>query len=241
MAASNTDSSYTPGNPTAASRAERLLDAMYRVFSHDLPNQLVVVQSLLSLLQDDETNLSAEGKEQVQRLRQAAGRASNMVHFLKDMARLARLSETIEDIRLSALAREVQAEVQQAYPGRELKYETSWQIPHVVVGRRSLHQALVQLLRAGIEHFASRSVLIQLASTLNESALEILVVVQPGDGPNLPGSSSSGHDRTQPDQRLEFILARELVALWDGTLTTVPQSGRTFSFAISIPSRAKNG
>src|SRR6266446_5901695 len=81
------------------SRAERLLAAMHKVFSHDLPNQLVVVQSLLSLLQlEDEANLSQDGKEHLARLRGAAGRAGLLVDFLKEMARLSRLRENREDV-----------------------------------------------------------------------------------------------------------------------------------------------
>src|SRR5438094_10253573 len=97
-------------------RAERLLAAMHKVFSHDLRNQLVVVQSLISLLELEETpHLTQDGKEHLTRLKGAAARAGVMVDFLKEMARLARASEASEDIRLTALAREIKGELSHLY------------------------------------------------------------------------------------------------------------------------------
>src|SRR5262245_42244724 len=74
---------------TSERRAERLLAAMHKVFSHDLPNQLVVIQSLLGLLGDEASRLSDEGRDMLRRIGAAAGRAGDMVYFLKDMARQA--------------------------------------------------------------------------------------------------------------------------------------------------------
>src|SRR5262245_34668586 len=84
-------------------RAERLLAAMHKVFSHDLPNQLVIVQSLLSFLGDEASRLSDEGRDHLRRLQAAGGRAGDMIHFLKDMAALARRADPLEEVRLDAL------------------------------------------------------------------------------------------------------------------------------------------
>src|SRR6266542_384953 len=53
-------------------KAERLLRSMHKVFSHDLPNQMVVLQSLLQLLRQEEAqNLTDDGREYVRRLQNA--------------------------------------------------------------------------------------------------------------------------------------------------------------------------
>lgn len=223
--------------PADSDRARRLLEAMHKVFSHDLPNQLVVVQSLAGLLREEEAQFSADGREALNRLQQAARRAGDTVHFLKDMARLARLAETVEEIRLSALAREVQAELNQIYPRRDIQVEANWAVPYLFAGRRSLHQAMIQLLRCGLDHYPNQAATLYLSSEAKGDALEMNLGVQPREGPLLPNAGPVRQDRTLPEQRLEFILARELLDLWGGTVSACPRPGRTHHFVIGIPAQ----
>ncbi len=93
-------------NEDDPNRAKQLLAAMHDVCSHDLPNQLVIVQALANLLETEEKNsLSQPAQEYVTRLIAAAKRAGVMVQFLKDMARIQRLQEPIETIELAHLGR----------------------------------------------------------------------------------------------------------------------------------------
>src|SRR6266542_6419629 len=51
-------------NSTNAARASRLLEALHPVCSHDLPNQIVALQSLLQLFSWDEADhLTPQGRE----------------------------------------------------------------------------------------------------------------------------------------------------------------------------------
>jgi light-regulated signal transduction histidine kinase (bacteriophytochrome) len=222
-------------------RAERLLTAMHKVFSHDLPNQLVVVSSLVSLLREEEEKLSAEGQDNLRRLDGAAHRAADMVHFLKDMARLAKLAETMEVVRLPSLAREVQAELNQLYPDRRLQQKVHWEVPSVTTGRRSLYRAIVQLLRLGIEQFPHQAMELSLSSRRVAEQVEIAIAIEPVEGPLLSNPPSVRQDRTVPEQRLEFVLARENLALWGGTLAARPAGGRTCQFAIGVPTHLQYG
>lgn len=221
--------------PVDPSRAERLLNVMHQVFSHDLPNQLVVVQSLINLLRDEAGRLSGDGQEVLERVSVAAHRAGDMVHFLKDMARLGKMTETLEEIKLSALAREIQAELNHLLPQRDLDLQTDWHVSFLYAGRRTLHQAIVQLLRCGIESFPNRGITLTLGSKQSGNEVQIEIGVRPREGPLLPGDSLPRHDRTKPEQRLEFLLAKELLALWGGNLTARPQPGESFQFAIGVP------
>lgn len=221
-------------------RAERLLQAMQKVFSHDLPNQLVVVQSLISLLGEDETGLSADGQEQLRRLRFAAGKAGQMVHFLKEMARLTKLSETIEGVRLSALMREIQGELHQLYPEREVRVETSWELSTLAAGRRSFQQALLNLLRCGIDYFANKVLLVDLSAVEEMGNAQIRVRVQPGEGPLLSMPSFAAQDRTLPEQRMGFILARELLSLSGGSLSACSVPSCSFCFVVLVPLHVKH-
>jgi signal transduction histidine kinase len=231
-------SSVAPTSPALAGdelRSERLLAAMHRVFSHDLPNQLVVVQSLINLLAEEENNLSADGREILTRLAQAAQRAGGMVDFLKEMARLSKLVETMEVIPLAALARELQAALTHLYPQRRVCVAASWAVDSVYAGRRSLQQAVVQLARCGIEHFRSDEVKIVLASGAAGPGVEISLGIEPGNAQPLPNATSLRQDRSLPELRLEFVLAREMLAIWGGSLTARPQPGQSYFFVIGVP------
>ena len=57
--------------------SDRLLRGMQKVCSHDLPNQIVVLQSLLQMLQLEEADrLSPDGRDYVRRLQKVTRRTA---------------------------------------------------------------------------------------------------------------------------------------------------------------------
>src|SRR5689334_11074635 len=87
------------GQPTDA---ERRLTSMHKVCNHDLPNQLVVLQSLLKLMELEEAeHLSEQGREFVRRMQNASQHASSMVRFLKEMSGLGMRAARLEPIALA--------------------------------------------------------------------------------------------------------------------------------------------
>ena len=98
-------------------RADRLLRKMHPVFSHDLPNQVVALQSLLQMLEMEEADrLGAEGRECVGRLKRVAGRVQGLARFLKDLGRLNSYQRRTESVVLAALVREVKVGLQAQCP-----------------------------------------------------------------------------------------------------------------------------
>src|SRR5271163_4567236 len=88
---------------------DRLLRGMHKVCSHDLPNQLVALQSLLQMLQLDEAErLSTDGQEYLRRLQNVAQRTNAIARFLKEMEKLHSYISKPEEITLTLLAREIQ-------------------------------------------------------------------------------------------------------------------------------------
>ena len=208
------------------------MEAMHPVFSHDLSNQLVIVQSLAKLLElEEKQNLSPKAQEYLTRLIGASQRAGSMVQFLKQMARLNRLQEPIEAIQLPYLAREIQAEVNQLFPDQKFFFETQWEEPIVYAGRRSLHQAILEVLRCGIDWFADTALGLRIQSRNNMAGVEMELAVSPrnnGDEPPLR------HDKPKVENRLGLCLARELVATCGGTLEVVA-GGPIFLIRVLIP------
>src|SRR5437667_10877292 len=113
-------------------RSDRLLRGMHKVISHDLPNQIVAVRGLLQLLSLEEADrLTEVGREYVRRLHSAAGRAAELLRFLKEMERLHSFTVQQEMVPLSALARELQGELQRRHPGVEFDFAWQWEVPAV--------------------------------------------------------------------------------------------------------------
>src|SRR5260370_33622907 len=108
-------------------RSDRLLRAMHKVLSHDLPNQIVAVQGLLQLLSLEESaRLSADGCEYLRRLQNAARRTAELGRFLKDMEQLGGFTIQTGPVALADLARELQGELQQRYPATQFEFNWRW-------------------------------------------------------------------------------------------------------------------
>lgn len=218
------------------SRAEQLLAAIYQVCSHDLPNQLVIVQGLANLLQlEEKPRLTQPAQEHLARLVGAAQRAGNMVQFLQEIVRINRRSDPIETIQLAHLGQELRAELAQRYRARRFAFDVQWTSVSVRAGRRSLRQALLELLRCGIESCPAANVVIRLISRAEESStrLELAVANAESDAPLEP----SIDDKKLPgSNRLEVSLACALAATWGGTVEVVPARAG-FAVCLHVPSK----
>lgn len=226
----------------SSDRADRLLRAMHKVFSHDLPNQLVVVQSLAGLMELEESDrLSPQAREYLGRLTGATQRAGKLVHFLKQMARLNTLDEPVELVYLDHLAHELQAELHQSFPDHVLAFEIQWNVPVIAAGRRSLHQALLEILRCGIDCCRTRAPRVRLHSKPHEGAAVLdLRVSCVGNSPLL-AAAPIRHDRAASENRIELVLARELLANWGAVLEPPASAENVVAFRILFPAAESAG
>lgn len=211
----------TDARDPGETRAARLLRGMHKVFSHDLPNQMVVLQSLLQLLQMEESErLSADGREYVERLGSAARKTAGMVRFLKEMGRLHSYQPQFEEVPLVALARELRAELNQLYPGRTLEYTWDWKLPGVRLDYRPFLQAVLELLQLRVE--AAGGAACQVLGMARDQPPWVVLDfrVQP-----VPA-------RANLDQRLEIVLAREWLASGGAELILNPEEAGRFSILV---------
>jgi light-regulated signal transduction histidine kinase (bacteriophytochrome) len=212
-------------------RSDRLLRSMHRVFSHDLPNQMVALQSLLQLLSAEEADhLTKDGREYIRRLHSATQRACEQVRFLKEMGRINICTAKAESFALSTLARELQGEMQQKHPHTEFTFEWHWETPAVTGDGRSLRLALSELLHALMGPDAKQC---HVSATSRSQADKIMLSFQ------LKERHVAWTARAL-DQRMEIVLAREWLALSAASLeVTLPADG-TARFLISIPNRSSH-
>jgi light-regulated signal transduction histidine kinase (bacteriophytochrome) len=217
------------------SRADRLLAAMHPVFSHDLPNQLVVVQSLATFLELEEMDaLSPQAREYVTKLASAAKRAGQMVQFLKQMARLNGLDESVDTVQLAHLNREIRAAIREQFLDRGYVLDTCWNEPTVRAGRRSLLQACLETLRCGIDWCGEPGSCLRLRSRRLDTFVEVELAVLPRSMNDQPHAAVFRPEGPTLNNRLEMRLVQELVATWGGVVEMPPPSSE-FLARVLIP------
>lgn len=206
--------------------SDRLLRGMHKVFSHDLPNQMVALQSLLHLLSADEAGrLTKDGQEYIRRLHNATLRACEQVRFLKEMGRINARTAKAEPITLSTLARELQGELQQKHPHTEFSFEWQWETPAIIGDMRTLRLALSELF----------------AVLMDSDSRHCHVSAQAcgeGDKVELAFQLHQRHvvwTEQAIAQRMEIVLAREWLALSAARLEVMLPADGVVRFLISIP------
>ena len=214
----------------SALRSDRLLQGMHKVFSHDLPNQMVVLQSLLQLLGEEEAaTLSDDGREYVRRLQNATKLASAQVRFLKEMGRLNAFTGKSEAISLSALARELQGELQTRHVDKRFVFDWRWSVPTIVGNPRAFSQALLELIGTFL-HPHTKACQVSASSAPNGDTIVLAFRLQA-----TPQALASPGKLPNFDERMEIILAREWLALGGALLEmTVPADGG-MCFSILVP------
>lgn len=213
-------------------RSDRLLRGMHKVFSHDLPNQMVALQSLLQLLNADEAaHLTNDGHEYVRRLQNATQRACEQVRFLKEMGRINSLAVKTEPIALGVLAQELQGILQQRHAGVEFAFAWQWHVPSITADPRTMMLALAELLGA-LMHLETRRCRISGESAVVGAQTELTITLEE---PCAIAAAKERWNAAALDQRLELVLAREWLAVSDARLALDPPTDTTIRMVISVP------
>jgi hypothetical protein len=205
----------------APAHVDRLLKQMHQVCSHDLPNQMVVLQSLLTLLSIEESaNLGDEGREFVRRLQSATRHASGMVRFLKEMA-------------MAQLARELQGGLQHLYPERQFAFAWDWRVPAIVGDARLYVQAILELF-AGLSHGNGKQCRLSASAREHADMIDLAFHIEERLSPD--GAAASAKPRAL-EERMPIILAREWLALCGAGIEVLSAEGAEARFSLIVPNR----
>ncbi len=110
----------------AQEAANRELEAFSYSVSHDLRAPLRSIDGFsLALLEDCYDQLSEEGRDYLRRVRAATQRMSQLIDDLLRLSRLTRSQLNIATVNLSALARQIFENLQDAEPHREVCWKVS--------------------------------------------------------------------------------------------------------------------
>jgi hypothetical protein len=185
------------GNAPPKSSAERLVAAMHAVCSHDLPNQILSLQSLINLMDMDAViPPGAAGHEYLTRLKAVTEKTAGMSDFLKAMVRLAHYRPQPCVLAVLELFRELIAETKSARDV-PLAWDVRGLSGNVWADRDLVYSSLSDLLRALTAGGAK-----DIAVASSPSFQRRIVVIGAG-GPGLPTTMA------MLEQRYDFLLARE--------------------------------
>lgn len=213
--------------PGGRTDAVHLLQAMHRVCSHDLPNQMVAVQSLLKLLSDEEAaHLGAEGREFLRRLQNATSQASRMARFLKEMTALPTRSVVEEPIALAELARELQAALQNLCPRKRFTFAWDFPIPAIAGDARLIGQAILELF-AGLARTEADECRLSASSRAHADGIELTFQIE-----ETPAGHATKAKPGTVQEKMEIVLAREWLALAGATLELPPPTGTSVPFRL---------
>ncbi len=202
--------------PAQSERAERLLACVRKACSHDLSNQMVALQGMLHLLQQEEQDrLSGQGREYLQRATAAARRAVDMVQTLKELTRWAASAEKTDQVDLADVVGSAQIEINELFPDRDIAYDLELAAPIVSAGRRSLLRILVELGRLAVSVARAGEIRLVIRSCARPGEVELRLALVPSAAAPRPGSGSFAG----LEARFEFLVARELLATWNGSLS----------------------
>lgn len=220
----------TPKDADAVAPSQRILQGMHKVLGHDLPNQMVALQSLLHLLdQEESAQLGEDGREYVRRLHSATRRAAGMVRFLKEMSRLDRQGVRCEEFLVAALARELHGEMQRAHPDRSIEFSIDGGVATMQGDPRVFLQALIELC-GGVLHPQIRPCKVSASFARRSDTVQLAFHMEEGYD---PAAARLAADALE--QRMEVILAREWLARAGASLEVELPAPGGIRFAIVVP------
>lgn len=191
------------GQGAAGSLAERLLAALHPTCSHDLPNHVLSLQSLIHLLDWDEAEkLDPEGREYVQRLRVVAEKIEGQANFLKSMVRLVRDVPKPQPMELADLFRELKAAAATVLSERPLAWDIRLAAGTVWADRDLVFASLLDLLKALADGGVAKAVAVTSAISARRRIVQMVVAGQ-----------GLGQRLGKIEDRCDVVLARERLCL----------------------------
>jgi signal transduction histidine kinase len=235
----------TPVNPPdghhSQPRAERLLACFQTALAHELPNQLVAVQGLVSLLEHEEgERLTPDGRDCLRRLAAVVRRAHALVRELADVGRAVRQQPAGGRAVLREAAREVIAEVKQLSPGRPIEYHVDDPGNPLPIADDSLRQVLGGLVRHAARRAGDRPLCVHFGARASDAGTALWVSdngppLTPAERQHLfepfAGRPAEGGPGLGP------FLCSLLVDAWGGALDVESAPERGNRITITLPPR----
>jgi K+-sensing histidine kinase KdpD len=200
----------------------RLLACFQQALGHDLPNKLVALQGIASLLEQEATSdIGAEARDCLKRVIDLTRQVHAEVNALADIGRACRTPGSLVPVNLEDVWTEALATVKYHYPGR-LEVHADSPLPTLLMPREAARRVLLELLQFTARRASACGSLRVQRSCCSGSASTLLALQD--DGPALTQTECKQlftptlpPDR-EPRDALGLFLARLLAEGWGGTL-----------------------
>jgi len=208
---------------------ERLLACFQKALGHEIPNQLVALQGLARMLATELAEHADPSLGQLAgQLADLTRRLDGQVRALAELGRLLRDPGLAEAVPLKEAGREAAAEVNVLFRDRSIEYHFINELPTLTLPRRTLHLALVQLLRNSVEAVVSgRTPRLEFGSRPCAEGVEVWIA---DNGRGM--SEDQGRQLFEPfvgrhpeRHGLGLFLVRQLVAGWGGAIRIQSRPG----------------
>ncbi len=210
---------------------------MHPVCSHDLPNQIVALQSLLQLFEWDEAaRLSSEGREHFAHLQSIAGKTRSFVQYLKTLVRLHRHAFQPQAVTVEALLAAVISEAEKLFPQTTWSCESSGDGEPVWADDRLAQQGCAQLLVAHFAGAASGSATIRMRAAPAADRLGWTMELAPAEP-----APASLTESVLLERRLALALALEFFARTDIVCRPSEGAAAGVSYTLAFAKRARHG
>jgi len=184
--------------------------AIHPVCSHDLPNQVVALQSLLQLFEWDEADhMTEQGREHFSRLRSIAAKTFAHVQFLREIARLQRHVPERARLTFAQVHDDVRAEIQQRLSESTWQWDVQWNVERLVADRRLVQLGVMQLLRGACGAGPATWRIGMHTASKNDGVEWTIAARLQGD------ATPAASEAALLEQRLALVLAREYLAATD--------------------------
>lgn len=224
-----------PGPPDPARElavARQVLECYQQALGHDLPNRLVALQGLASLLQQDlGPTIDGEARACLERLVAIPREVHAQVSALADVGRTCREPGPLAPVSLDDLLAEAQATVNFQCAGR-LTVSAAGPLPAVLLPREAARRVAVEVFQFSARRAAADRPLRVRASCVQPAPGTTTLLLH-DDGPALERAECA--QAFEPAQGLGLFLARLLADGWGGSLELSGPAGGGCLWSIVIP------
>ena len=214
--------------------------------SHDLRAPLRAIDGFsLALLEDYSGKLDPEGESHLQRVRAATIRMANLIDDMLKLARIARFEPALDNVNLSALAKEIASQLKLQEPDRQAQIDVAPGL--VVTGDRTLLRAMLENLLGNAWKFTSKCPVAHIEiGAINHDAERVFFVRDNGAGfdmryaDKLFGVFQRLHsDRDYPGTGVGLASVQRIVHKHGGRIwaESVVGQGATFNFVLQSKAR----
>jgi PAS domain S-box-containing protein len=162
----------------ALEQANRELEAFSYSVSHDLRTPLRAMDGFSSILMEDyKGKLDSEGQRYLETVRRGTIRMGHLIDDMLAFLRISRLEMSAETVDITALTREVFAELRAEVPGRNIELRLS-DMPPAECDPAMIRQVLVNLLSNAIKFTAPRAEAVIEVTGTEEGAAENMYCVK---------------------------------------------------------------